>query len=160
MNPGPIWARVAKSRTPMDTPIHEVERSLLRLICLETTDAQLRTEVMAHLRGYAFRSVEHQALFDCLREMPVDRPELLRELLPARLVRAGFPDFDLAPFVASPGGSSGESPGKSPQEPHALSPHEARELCRALTGADSAEGIAAAGKQPAGMARGEQEPAR
>ena len=156
MNPGPIWARVAKSRTPMDTPIHEVERSLLRLICLETTDVQLRTEVMAHLRGYAFRSVEHQALFDCLREMPVDRPELLRELLPARLVRAGFPDFDLARFVGSPG----ESPGQSPQEPHALSPHDARELCRALTGADSAEGSASAGNQPAGMARREQGPAR
>ena len=132
------------------------ERRLLQFLCDDVADAQLRGEVMAHLRSYAFRSVEHQVLFDCLQAMPMDRAELLRELLPARLVRAGFPYFDLARFVGSPG----ESPGQSPQEPHALSPHDARELCRALTGADSAEGSASAGNQPAGMARREQGPAR
>ena len=111
----------------MDKPIHEAERLLLRLICLETTDAQLRTEVMARLRGYAFRSVEHQVLFDCLQAMPPDRAELLRELLPARLVRAGFPDFDLAPFVDSTG------------EHRGLSAQEVQELCRALTRSELAE---------------------
>ena len=61
--------------------------------------------------------------------MPMDRPELVRELLPARLVRAGFPEFDLAPFFES----RGESPGESAGEPHGLNAQEAQELCEALT---------------------------
>ena len=142
--------------------IRTLEFHLVQLLCQSGTAPELRAEVLARLRGYAFRSVEHQVLFDCLQAMPSDRAELLRELLPARLVRAGFPDFDLAPFVASSGASSGASPGgsteESPGESHGLSPDEARELCQALTGADPAEGSASAGKQAAGMARGERGP--
>lgn len=72
--------------------------------------------MISRLRGYAFRRVEHQVLFDCLRTMPLDRPELVRELLPARLVRAGFPDFDLVPFF-----EAGE-----------VSKEEAQQMCREL----------------------------
>ena len=102
-----------------------IERRLLQLLCNGSFDAELRAEVLARLRGYAFRSVAHQVLYDCLLAMPMDRPELLRELLPARLVRAGFPDFDLAPFF--------ESSGEAAKRPHALSAQEAQELCEALT---------------------------
>ena len=104
-----------------DEEINGIERRLLQLLCNGGSAAELRAEVLARLRGYAFRSVAHQVLFDCLQAMPMDRPELVRELLPARLVRAGFPDFDLAPFFESPGG------------PHGLSVQEALELCQALT---------------------------
>ena len=76
-----------------------IERSLLTLICSGGSGRQLRKEIISRLRSHAFRSVEHRVLFDCLQAMPLDRPELMRELLPARLVRAGFPDFDLAPFL-------------------------------------------------------------
>ena len=98
-----------------------VEHRLLQLLCDGATGAELHADVVARLRGYAFRSVAHQVLFDCLQAMPMDRPELFRELLPARLVRAGFPDFDLTPFFESPG------------EAHGLSVQEAQELCEALT---------------------------
>ena len=101
------------------------ERRLLQLLCNGGSGSELHSEVLARLRAYAFRSVPHQVLFDCLQTMPMDRPELLRELLPARLVRAGFPDFDLAPFF--------ESPGESAGKPHALNAQEAQELCEALT---------------------------
>ena len=138
--------------------IRTLEFHLVRLLCQGDTDTELREVILARLRGYAFRSVEHQVLFDCIQAMPPDRAELLRELLPARLVRAGFPDFDLAPFVASSGASPGGSTEESPGESHGLSPDEARELCQALTGADPAEGSASAGKQAAGMARGERGP--
>ena len=101
------------------------ERRLLQLLCNGASGIELCKEVLARLRRYAFRSVEHQVLFDCLQTMPMDRSELIRELLPARLVRAGFPDFDLAPFFELPGESSGE--------PHGLNAQEAQELCQALT---------------------------
>jgi len=106
-----------------------VERRLLQFLCDGAADAQLREEVRGHLRGYAFRSVEHQVLFDCLQGMPMDRSELIRELLPARLVRAGFPDFDLAPFF--------ESSGRSPGEPHGPRAQEARNLVEQLLAANS-----------------------
>ena len=116
-----------------DEEINGIERCLLQLLCDGTADVELRTEVLTRLRGYAFRRVEHQVLFDCLQGMPMDRPELLRELLPARLVRAGFPEFDLAPFFESPGESRGESAGK----PHALSAQQARSLVEQLVATNS-----------------------
>lgn len=97
----------------------QVERTLLQFLCGGKSRKQAREEVLAKLKSYRFGRVEHQVLFDCLQAMPLDRPELLRELLPARLVRTGFPDFDLAPFVDA-------------GEPGELSEEEARTLCREL----------------------------
>ena len=117
-----------------DEEINGIERRLLQLLCDGAAGAELRAEVLARLRGYAFRRVEHQVLFDCLQAMPMDRPELLRELLPARLVRAGFPEFDLATFFASSGGSQAE--------PHALNAQRARSLVEQLVATNSSrEGI-------------------
>ena len=104
-----------------DKEINGIEVRLLQSLCNGSFGAELNADVVARLCGYAFRYVAHQVLFDCLQTMPMDRPELLRELLPARLVRAGFPEFDLAPFFESPG------------EPHGLSAQEAQELCQELT---------------------------
>ena len=103
----------------MRVPIKEIipiERSLLVQLCGGGSGAQQREEIISRLREYAFRRVEHQVLFDCLRTMPLDRPELVRDLLPARLVLAGFPDFELAPFF-----EAGE-----------VSEREARKMCREL----------------------------
>ena len=105
----------------MANVILAIERRLLQFLCIAGSDAQLCEEVRTRLRGHAFRRVEHQVLFDCLQALPFDRPELVRELLPGRLVRAGFPDFDLAPFF-----NVGE-----------VSEEEARKMCRELT-----EGVA------------------
>ncbi len=101
--------------------INRIERGLLQLLCWHEGGGQLREEMISRLRGYAFRRVEHQVLFDCLRTMPLDRPELVRELLPARLVLAGFPDFELAPFF-----EAGE-----------VSEREARKMCRELVEGDA-----------------------
>ena len=113
--------------------INRIERSLLRLLCQGGLDAPSRNEVIARLRSYAFQSVEHQVLFDALRGLPSDQPDLIRSLLPERLVRAGFPDFDLTPFF----------------EPHGLSAPEARELCQKLMESQSGERNAAIGKPAA-----------
>lgn len=93
-----------------------IERRLLLWLCQGGADAQRREEVLARLRWYPFRSVEHQVLFDCLRGLPADRPDLIQSLLPERLVRAGFPDIDLIPFF----------------EPHGMTLPEATELLEKL----------------------------
>ena len=99
----------------------KIERGVLQFLCTGGSGTQLRKELISRLRGYRFRSVEHQVLFDCLQTIPLDRPELVRELLPALLVRVGFPDFDLERFFVA--GESGE-----------INEEEARSLCRKLTG--------------------------
>ena len=117
---------------------HEImvrERRLLQFLCDGEGEAQLRSEILARLSSYAFRSTEHQVLFECLCGMPSDRPELIRSLLPARLVRAGFPDFNLEPFF----------------EPHGLRPKEAQkmlELMEAISPGEKETGECESGPRP------------
>jgi hypothetical protein len=74
------------------------EARLLGLLCRGECGAGLRDELLAGLAGYVFQGADHQAVFDCLRSLGREKPARIRELLPARLVQAGFPDVDLAPF--------------------------------------------------------------
>ena len=92
------------------------ERRLLQFLCDKRREKRLRRQILASLRDYRFLRMEHQVLFDCLQAMPPVRQELIRELLPAWLVRAGFPDFDLDPFL----------------QPGTVSEEEARKICREL----------------------------
>jgi hypothetical protein len=103
-----------------------VESRLLQWLCQGEGDGKSRKGIFLVLQDYRFRRVEHQVLFDCLQAMPLDRPELIRELLPARLVRAGFPDFELAPFCKW-------------GEPGEVSEEDARDLCRELMESRRAE---------------------
>ena len=75
-----------------------IEARLLGLLCRGECGARLRGELWAGLAGHTFQSVYHQAVFDCLRELGGENPVRIRELLPVRLVQAGFPDVDFAPF--------------------------------------------------------------
>lgn len=77
---------------------------------------ELRDKVYRRLRTYSFRSAIHQVLFDCLFQLPRNSPERIRELLPAKLVQAGFPDVELARFF----------------EPHRLTASEAEKLLEKL----------------------------
>jgi hypothetical protein len=78
--------------------IRAIEARLLGLLCRGDCSASVRDELLAGLAGHAFQCVNHQAVFDCLRELGRENAARIRELLPARLVQAGFPDVDLAPF--------------------------------------------------------------
>ncbi len=69
------------------------------------------------LRSYRWSEPLHQVIFDLLVNMPGADPELVREQLPARLTRRGFPDFDLTWF-----------------EPHALTGKEIERLIGRLLG--------------------------
>ncbi len=99
--------------------ISEMEERLLQAICQGGLHRELREETLSRLRSYAFASVHHQVVFDCLSALARREPETIRSLLPERLVRAGFPDLDIASFF----------------EPHGLSAQEVRKILARLTGA-------------------------
>ena len=46
------------------------------------------------LRSYTWQSTLHKAIFDAIASTPSDSPEVLRQLLPAKLTRMGFPDVE------------------------------------------------------------------
>jgi hypothetical protein len=93
------------------------EARLLRHLCTQGQEKSERAKLITVLGDHRFTTVHHQVLFDCLRSLPAARPELIESLLPVRLVRAGFPDFDLDPFL----------------RPSGLSAAQAVSLARALT---------------------------
>jgi hypothetical protein len=72
------------------------ERQVLRALCQGS--AGRRTPGLSILRSYRWREPVHQVIFELLIQTPDADPELIREQLPARLTRRGFPDFDLALF--------------------------------------------------------------
>jgi len=59
------------------------------------TQGPLRAEGIKILAEYPFADVVHQLIFDTLREIPADSPQIIREQLPVRLNNKGFPDLDL-----------------------------------------------------------------
>ncbi len=98
--------------------ISKMEESLLRVICQGGLNRELREETLSRLRSYAFASVHHQVVFDCLSALARREPKTIRSLLPERLVWAGFPDLDIGSFF----------------EPHGMMDAEARELLTKVTG--------------------------
>jgi hypothetical protein len=90
---------------PADERVSSAEIRLLQYLCQADSDVAARRLVLDALTGYEFSTVHHQVLFDCLKAAPDAQAGLLASLLPARLVRAGFPDFDLEPYLR-PGGLS------------------------------------------------------
>ena len=107
------------SNEAVSEAITEMEKRLLGVICQGGFSGELREEIVFRLRSYAFSNVHHQVVFDCLSALARREPELIRNLLPERLVRAGFPDLDTTPFF----------------EPHGLSAQEVRKIPARLTGA-------------------------
>lgn len=53
---------------------------------------------MPLLRSYHWQAQLHQAIFDALSSIPSDDPAILRQLLPAKLTRMGFPDVEWDEF--------------------------------------------------------------
>ena len=78
--------------------IRAIEARLLGLLCRGECGAELRDELLADLAGHSFQGANHQAIFDCLRGIGRENAVRIRELLPVRLVQAGFPDISFAPF--------------------------------------------------------------
>jgi len=96
--------------------ILQAEREILQALCRGTLEGSVKAAAMEILGSYTFQESVHQLVFETLREIPSDDPELLRAQLLVRLNNKGFPDLDLEAFF----------------QPHALSAGGAVERMRAL----------------------------
>ena len=76
---------------PKGESVVEVERQVLQALC---HGAPGSGKALDALRSYRWREPLHQVLFEVLVDLPGAQPEVIGELLPARLTRRGFPDVD------------------------------------------------------------------
>ena len=75
-------------RNPPDFAEHE-----LRILCLLCQDIAARERLIPLLRPYRWRDLIHRTIFEAVAASPQLSSEQLRVQLPARLTRAGFPEF-------------------------------------------------------------------
>lgn len=110
-------ATETKTESPSVTPQHLAkELKVLQAMCTSPPESGIHALGVSLLRDYEFQKTSHQIVFDILGELPAAIPELIREQLPARLTRKGFPDVDIEPFLV----------------PVSLSVEEAKELMQSL----------------------------
>lgn len=75
-----------------------LEKQIIRALCLGASDGSVKEALLPMLRDYPWRAELHQVLFDALASIPSADPEVLRQMLPAKLTRLGFPDVDWEEF--------------------------------------------------------------
>jgi hypothetical protein len=93
-----------------------VEQRVLRVLCQGTPEGSIRETARMVLRGYRWRELMHQVIFDILLSIPTEMPGVIQSQLPARLTRRGFPDVDIDDFF----------------QPHGMSKKHAEELMQFL----------------------------
>jgi hypothetical protein len=93
---------------PTGTRLH-LEKLILRLMCAGTTQGPVADVLPPLLRDYEWKSTLHRAIFNAIAAFPSDDPEVLRQLLPAKLTRMGFPDVEWEEIFAPPSLSRGEA---------------------------------------------------
>jgi hypothetical protein len=76
------------------TESNELEQCVLRALCEENGQSDRRELARSCLAGYRWREPVHRAIFEIIMSFPSPSSQALREQLPARLTRRGFPDFD------------------------------------------------------------------
>lgn len=69
-------------------------------MCTGTAEGTVRDEGIHALRDYRFRDFLHQLIFDTLRDINTDLPEVIRRQLAPRLTHQGFPAVDTEKFFA------------------------------------------------------------
>ena len=74
------------------------EQRLLAILLAESTAPEIVRSILERLKPYRFQNVEHQVLFECAARLRSRGHGDLLAILPAHLVRAGFPDVDLERF--------------------------------------------------------------
>jgi len=97
------------SRPLDDYSVIGMERQVLRALCQGTPEGSVRETATQILKGYRWREPLHQVVFEVLASFPTDAPETLREHLPSRLTRCGFPDVAWEDFFALPSLSKEEA---------------------------------------------------
>ena len=89
---------------------------MLQALCQGTPQGSVRATARDMLRTYRWREPLHHVIFEVVLSIPTEAPEVIRDQLPARLTRRGFPDVDIEDLF----------------KPHGLSKEEAEHLIRQL----------------------------
>jgi hypothetical protein len=76
------------------TQSNDLERRVLRALCNDGAGKQEREAAERGLADYYWREPVHQAIFEIIMSFPSTSSQSIREQLPGRLTRRGFPDFD------------------------------------------------------------------
>jgi hypothetical protein len=72
----------------------QLEQLALRLLCTGTLQGSVKDALVPLLRDYCWQRQLHLVIFNALAAIPSDDPATLRQLLPAKLTRMGFPDIE------------------------------------------------------------------
>jgi SOS response regulatory protein OraA/RecX len=80
----------------------ELERRLLEALCNDGAGKQEREAARRCLADYRWCEPVHQAVFEIIMSFPSTSSQSLREQLPSRLTRRGFPDFDFESLFHQP----------------------------------------------------------
>lgn len=94
-----------RAPAPEGHSIQELETLLLRALCQAPAD-NVRRRFLSEVCGYRPRNPEHKLILERLIELASVSDKDLREILPAYLTRAGFPDVDVNPYFAPMGCTS------------------------------------------------------
>jgi hypothetical protein len=86
-----------------ENPRTEMEGEGLRFVCQGSGKGGLNHKVRMALRPCRWQDPLHQVMFQVLCDLPAESPALIREQLPARLTRHGFPDVAWETYFEPPG---------------------------------------------------------
>jgi|SRR5271166_708251 len=89
-------------------PSQQLERDTLRFLCSILIQPKTRVELLGLLDESQFTDPIHRVLFEEIRATGPVPSRVLREVLPARIVNRGFPDFDLKDFLGPSSASESE----------------------------------------------------
>jgi hypothetical protein len=78
----------------------QLQKNTLRFLCSVLIKSGTRSEICKLLDPGVFDDPLHRVVFEEIREMGAVDSRRLRELLPARVINRGFPDFDLKQLLA------------------------------------------------------------
>jgi hypothetical protein len=76
----------------------EIERRLLRALCMAPLSLDDRHEALRSLAHYDWILPDHRVIYEALRRSRQRNSAALREHIVAEITRLGFPDIDLEPF--------------------------------------------------------------
>jgi hypothetical protein len=78
----------------------QFERNALRLLCSVLLKPGTRLEICKLLEPGVFHDPLQRVVFEEIRALGALESRRLREVLPSRVTKRGFPDFDLHDFLA------------------------------------------------------------
>ena len=116
----------------MESGLH-LEKLILRVLCAGTPQGSVKDTLPPLLQAYKWQSTLHRAIFNAIVAFPSDNPKVLRQLLPAKLTRMGFPDVEWDEIFAPPSLSKDDAValvGINPDVPPLIRAKVAQEAAR------------------------------